>query len=85
MRAGADCVTDFLSDLRRVTALLHDSPEVRELNRILSSAWTSSSEMLGEIGLAIRRIEKTDSDLPSEVQACFAGAIAEIRKVWPEI
>ena len=43
-------VNDFIPDLKGAIAELSDSAEVRHLASMLGSAWTSSSEMLGEIG-----------------------------------
>jgi hypothetical protein len=78
-------VNDFIPELKGAIAELSDSAEVRHLAGTLGSAWTSSSEMLGEIGGAIRSIEAHSPELPDSVRRSFDRALAEVRKVWPAI
>src|SRR4029450_4904074 len=49
-------------------------------------AWTTSSELIGELGealLAVRRLHA--SELPSDVVTQLDAAIASARRVWPEL
>ncbi|MBI2435898.1 MAG: hypothetical protein HYV26_23840 [Candidatus Hydrogenedentes bacterium] len=78
-------VNDFIPDLRRAAAELADSEERRQLFSALEAGWTSSSEMLGQIGKAIRTLEAETPELPGPVRQSFQRALAEIRKVWPSI
>lgn len=59
-----------LDDYVRTTAKLLESAghaeAAAELDKIRSTAWTTSSEWLGELGFAIRRI-KALGDVPDEV------------------
>ncbi len=58
----------------RLSHLLHDV------------VWTTSSELIGELGqefLAIRRIHS--SELPPDVLSHLDAAISSVRKVWPDI
>jgi hypothetical protein len=41
--------------------------------------------MLGEIGLAIREIERGSTDLPESARLGLAQALSEVHKVWPEL
>lgn len=77
-------MTNFLHDLKQAAGEIEGSA-AENLRGVLTAGWTSSSEMYGEIGLAIRRIEGSNPDLPDSVRAVFARAIEEIHKVWPEI
>ena len=65
-------MTNVIEELQDAVQLLPKTAEVRALEETLSAAWTTSSEMLGEIGLAIRRVEASTPRLPDEVRKVFA-------------
>ena len=44
--------------------------------------WTSSSEMVGELGHAILDLEP---DLPKELEPLAERCLSEVRTVWPRI
>lgn len=82
-------MSDLDGDLRKAVEILRETglaEDAEALNRLLGSAWTSSSEMLGEIGLAIvRTMRAHGSELPPGVVAAFEAMLAEIEKTWPAI
>jgi len=47
--------------------------------------WTSSSEMMGELGLAVLTIQSQSGDIPGELGRALALCMKEVRKVWPDI
>jgi hypothetical protein len=57
--------------------------EGRDLREVMSAAWTTSSEMIGEIGIVLLRLQRrtTDTMLRADVEA----ALREVRKVWPNL
>lgn len=60
--------------------------ETAELERIVNGAWSSSSEMFGEIGLGLLRLEsRIGSQWPDTIRGEFAKYLSEARKVWPAI
>ncbi|MGH7166698.1 MAG: hypothetical protein ACREIS_14360 [Nitrospiraceae bacterium] len=57
-----------------------------ELERIVNSAWSSSSEMLGEISLGLLRLEsRIGSQCPDAIKEELSQYLSEVRKVWPTI
>ena len=55
------------------------------LASIKAAAWTSSSEMLGELGKAVLRIQAENAHASNDLQRTLARCIEEVRKVWPQI
>jgi len=55
-----------------------------ELEDKAFAAYTTSSELLGEHGLAIRQfLDSGGAAVPAGVKANLDRCLAEIRKVWP--
>lgn len=77
-------VEDFRPDLMESISGM-DDPATAHLRGVLASSWTSSSEMLGEIGQSIRGIERTVPDIQDSVRKAFNRAMNEIHKVWPTL
>lgn len=75
---------DPIGELRLALSRLPDSDERRALEETLATAWTTSSEMLGEIGLGIRRIEKAHP-VPPEVRAAFERMLVHVHEAWPRL
>ncbi len=61
--------------------------DARSLQEIaFETAWTSSSEMVGEIGLAILRIQqRVGGRVPKEVAKSLEFCLRHVRQVWPGI
>lgn len=76
---------DSLTNLRETIERLPPSAEVERLREVLDSAWTSSSEMLGELGLAIRAVERRHRDCPEDVREALDRVKREIRAAWPAL
>ncbi len=57
-----------------------------ELEARTSAAFTTSSEYLGEVGLAIRQFLAREGDrVPVAVQERLRDCLVEVRKVWPRL
>ena len=54
------------------------------LSELKGQAWTTSSEMIGELGRAVLRLRK-QPELPAEVSKLIGRCMSEVRKVWPHI
>jgi len=80
-------IQDFSPWLRDAVERLRASgwpAEAEELDAVARSAYTTSSEMLGEIGRAILRVERgLGPALPDEVDELLRRCLVEIRTVWP--
>ena len=61
--------------------------KAEELRGIVhETAWTTSSEMLGEIGLCLLRIQQSLGRKPAaEVSKGLARCLKAVRKTWPDI
>jgi hypothetical protein len=58
--------------------------DARTLENVRATAYTSSSEWLGDLGLAVREIEKQQI-LDESLKAEMAAILTEVEKTWPEI
>ena len=53
---------------------------------VFETTWTISSEMIGEIGLAILRIQQqARGRLPADVAKDIESCMSHVKQVWPEI
>jgi hypothetical protein len=86
---GKALVQDFLPWLRDAVERLRASGQpdaAEELDSAARCAYTTSTEMLGEIGTAIVRVQrKLGPALPDEAAEQLRRCLVEIRKVWPGI
>lgn len=48
-------------------------------------AWTTSQEMIGELGLAVLRLQAEKKSFPPELIPLANRCMTEVRKVWPDI
>jgi hypothetical protein len=82
-------IRDFLPDLKAAADQLDASgfhAEAEEIRGLATAFWTTSCEMLGEIGVALVRILRhRGSTLPGPVRATFEAALVEIPKIWPSL
>ncbi|MFZ2407786.1 MAG: hypothetical protein WAW41_21865 [Methylobacter sp.] len=61
------------------------SADAESISSLRTSAWTSSSEMIGELGIAILEIQSHCEPAPAELRQALARCMKEVRKVWPGI
>ena len=80
-------VGDLLHEADALIAALRGSGHADAadtLSSLKGSAWTTSSEMIGELGLVVLRL-KAQSGLPADVVTLADRLMREVRKVWPGI
>jgi hypothetical protein len=53
------------------------------LENILNGTWTTSSELIGELGVAVVAIRKECGPLSSSEKALLKECLRQVRKVWP--
>jgi hypothetical protein len=78
---GADPFETLAAALRR-----EGFPEEAEaLDSLLHrTAWTTGTEMLGELGLELKRIRKARwGDIGDEARAAWKEGAARVRTAWP--
>jgi hypothetical protein len=56
-----------------------------EISMLLSLAWTTSSEFVGELGLAVLRFQREHPAVSTDLQDTLNGCMKEVRIVWPDI
>lgn len=53
------------------------------LESILDGTWTTSSELIGELGVAVVAIRKKCKHLTPAHEALLKECLRQVRKVWP--
>ena len=61
------------------------SAEAESVASLRSLAWATSSEMIGELGLAVLAIERSLNTVPTDIRQALSDCMKEVRKVWPDI
>jgi hypothetical protein len=82
-------VKDILPALRASSVELKRlgfGQDTAELEQIVNGAWSSSSEMLGDIGVGLLRLQShLGSRCPDAIEEKVSKYLKEVRKVWPTI
>lgn len=55
----------------------------QRLECVLNGVWTTSTELIGELGFAVLAIRKECKPLNAEQKALVKQCLREVRKVWP--
>lgn len=55
------------------------------ISSVRSSGWTTSSEMIGRLGIEILKIQSGITAAPEELGEALERCMKEVRKVWPQI
>ncbi len=64
----------------------HGFPESADrLAMLMRSAWTSSSELIGELGLTVLQFQREQPSVRPELREVLDRCMREVRKVWPDI
>ena len=75
--------------IRRAAAIARDAGLIDEANDLESVTWeayTTSSEMAGAFGGAIRAfVSRTSGRMPPATAALLDEAIADIHVIWPDL
>ena len=58
----------------------------QKLDNILHRvAWTSGSELIGELGFEILAFQRTTPEVSLELHGTISRCIAMVRRIWPDI
>jgi hypothetical protein len=79
---------DGYNCFRRLTDQLHKDNfgiTASRIDSLLHSAWTTGSELIGELGLEILDFEKCGYDLNEQLQSLIDDCMRRVRQVWPDI
>lgn len=57
--------------------------QAAQLQGVLDGCWTSSSEMIGELGTAVLQIRRECRPLSAQQKALVQECLREVRKAWP--
>lgn len=83
---GFESNEDFFEFVRSMSSHLEDlgfTEATQDLSRLLNSAWTTSAELFGEIGLACRRIlERDGRRLPQCLEEDLKRTLAVCRSAF---
>ena len=55
----------------------------RRLESVLNGTWTTSSELIGELGLVVVAVRKECRPLSPAQKALVKECLGEVRKAWP--
>ena len=77
-----DCFDELIAQLR---ASGHMSAADRLDFMLHRVAWTTGSELLGELGAEILQFQRTTPSLDAAVQQSLTRTLEMVRRVWPEI
>jgi hypothetical protein len=82
-------VKDIIPELKIAIQELRSagfSAEASELESKISTAYTTSSELLGDIGISIKSILKNiGSKLPNKTKRKLESCSIQVSKVWPDL
>jgi hypothetical protein len=78
---GYDCFRELIQELRRD----HFDEVARRVDSILNRvAWTTSSELVGELGAAIRDFERTHPVVSPSLRSALGRCAQIVIRVWPD-
>jgi len=77
-----DCFEELITQLRaeghaRAADILH--------HRLHVVAWTTGSELLGELGAEIIRFQQSGQSMSGELQQSLSRSLDMVRRVWPDV
>lgn len=55
----------------------------KRLENILNGVWTTSTELIGEVGIALLDIRKACQPLNADQKTLIKRCLREVRKAWP--
>jgi hypothetical protein len=78
---GYDCFRALIQELRRE----HFDEVAGEVDSTLNRiAWTTSSELVGKLGAAIRDFERTQSVVSPSLRSALEQCVRIVVRVWPD-
>jgi len=85
--SGTDEFYAFMDLLGRMLAEAGLTESSRRLHVLIHEvAWTTGSELLGELGVELKRIQELhDPRLPAELSEAVSRSLRFVRKYWPDL
>lgn len=78
---GYDCFRELIQELRRE----HFDEVAEKVDFILNHvAWTTGSELVGELGAAIRDFERTQPVASPSLRSALERCLRIVVRVWPD-
>jgi hypothetical protein len=74
----------FVADLSAELEAVGFANAAKMLNLVNSTAFTTSSEWLGELGTTVKRI-RVDVRVPRELDVKLDRIMVAVRRAWPEM
>ena len=81
--SSSDELADFVRHVSQALDQLGHSDAARELADT-NIAWTTSSEWLGELGLAVRKIQGL-ATFPDDIAAGLERIMGAVHVAWPDL
>ena len=80
----ADDLDRFVAETRKAMAELGLAEAAAAIAEVQSTAYTTRSEWLGDLGATVRRIE-SQFRLPSQLQSRLDQIMTEVHRAWPTL
>lgn len=77
-----DALNDFISEVRAGLQAAGFQGAADRLGAIQNTAFTTGSEWLGELGLAVKEIRR-ERGIPPPLDAKLKQILKEVHRVWP--
>jgi hypothetical protein len=77
-----DCFEEFITQLR-AEGHAHTADIVH--HRLHVVAWTTGSELLGELGAVILKFQRSTPSLSAPLEQSLSRSLEMVRRVWPDI
>lgn len=81
-QTGYECFDELIRQLRVEG---HVQPAARLHTLLHEVAWTSGSELIGELGLTILAFERGRPTISSDLRGHLESCMSFIRRAWPDI
>ncbi len=79
---GYESFDDLIRDLR-AEGHFHAAAKLHAL--LHEAAWTTASELMGELGLAILELESSGRKLSSNLRQRLDDCMIQVRRTWPNM
>ena len=77
-----DCFEELIRQLRSAG---HEVTAQKLDDLLHGTAWTTGSELIGELGLEILAFQKITPDAGVELQVTVRQCLEMVRRIWPNI
>ena len=71
--------------IRELRAEGHDQSAAKLHELLHETAWTTGSELMGELGRAILAFERSGPEMSPELQRRLDSCMRQVRRTWPDI